>query len=183
MGVREFVTYNGEAVRSRQKQGTLSSTDTNWYAVKIYTGKAAIAKYLYSQGIEMYSPVVGGQVLFPELTFLRCKLEEIQKIKEDWSRNLVLYRTDDRKSPLVIPDAEMENFQTVLQIEGKEFIPLDIYDKTFLEGPTVRVLDGPFKGVIGVVKRIKGDRRLIVSVAGIAAVATEYVPQEYLEKI
>ena len=65
----------------------------------------------------------------------------------------------------------------------KEFYPLEFYNPKFLEGQKVRVLEGPLKDAVGVIKRIKGDRRLIVSVSGIAAVATSFVHPEYLEKL
>lgn len=77
----------------------------------------------------------------------------------------------------------MDNFRMVLNLQGQEFFPLEIYDKEFLVGQKVRVLDGPLKGAEGVIKRIKGDRRLVVSVSGIAAVATSFVHPEFLESI
>lgn len=39
-------------------------------------------------------------------------------------------------------------------------------------GDRVRVTEGPFKGAEGYIKRIKGNRRLIVSIEGVVAVAT-----------
>lgn len=71
----------------------------------------------------------------------------------------------------------------VMNLQNQEFIPLIIYNKEFLTGQRVRVLDGPLKGAEGVVKRLKGDRRLIVSISGVAAVATSYIPPSNLEKI
>ena len=47
----------------------------------------------------------------------------------------------------------------------------------------MKVLDGPYKGCTGYIKRIKGNRRLLVSVEGLALVATSYIPSEFLEKI
>ena len=50
-------------------------------------------------------------------------------------------------------------------------------------GVRVRVTEGPFKGAEGYIKRIKGNRRLIVSIEGVVAVATTYIPGCFLEKI
>ena len=47
----------------------------------------------------------------------------------------------------------------------------------------MRVVDGPYKGCVGYIKRIKGDRRLLVSVEGLALVATSYIPSVFLEKL
>ena len=51
------------------------------------------------------------------------------------------------------------------------------------KGDRVRVTDGVFKGAEGYVKRIKKDRRLVVSIRGVVAVATSYIPPQFLEII
>ena len=47
----------------------------------------------------------------------------------------------------------------------------------------MRVTDGPFRGAEGSIQRIHGDRRLLVSIRGICAVATTYIPKAFLEEI
>ena len=49
------------------------------------------------------------------------------------------------------------------------------------QGDLVRVTDGPFKGAEGHIKRIKKDRRLVVTIPGIVAVATTYIHPHFLE--
>lgn len=161
----------------------MNSTDLNWYAVKIITGKPEILRYLDSHRIEHITPAVDGKLLFRSLFFLRCSYKEILRVKEDWYCQMMVYKDAERKAPQAIPDSEMENFRKYLEILGQEIIPLKIDDRNFLKGQTVRVLDGPFKGATGVIKRVKGNRRLVVSIAGVAAYATSYIPQEYLEVI
>ena len=50
-------------------------------------------------------------------------------------------------------------------------------------GDRVRVTEGVFKGAEGYIRRVKGNRRLIVSIEGVVAVATTYIPGCFLEKI
>ena len=50
-------------------------------------------------------------------------------------------------------------------------------------GDRVRVIDGIYKGAEGYIKRIKKDRKLVVSVTGVAVVAVSYIHPDYLEKI
>lgn len=45
------------------------------------------------------------------------------------------------------------------------------------------VTGGPFKGAEGYIKRIRGNRRLVVALEGIIAVATTYIPGRFLEKM
>jgi transcription antitermination factor NusG len=51
------------------------------------------------------------------------------------------------------------------------------------QGDLVRVTDGPFKGAEGHIKRIKKDRRLVVSIRGVAAVATTFIHPQFLEVV
>ena len=50
-------------------------------------------------------------------------------------------------------------------------------------GDRVRVTDGIYKGAEGYIKRIKKDRKLIVSVTGVAVVAVSYIHPDFLEKV
>lgn len=155
----------------------------SWYAVKIYAELPRILKYLQSNGVEIFAPKKDGKPMFGPIIFLRCTENDLLKVKADWYHQMVVCRDPEREYPQPIADHEMENFRMVLSAQNQELYPLEIYDREFLVGQGVRVTDGPFKGARGVIKRIKGNRRLIVSVCGIVAVATSYIPQEFLESI
>lgn len=77
----------------------------------------------------------------------------------------------------------MNSFQLVTSAEdrGMELLPDGSVD--FSVGGHVRVVDGVFKGAEGYVKRIQGRKRLVVSIEGIAVVATSYIPKSFLEII
>ena len=51
------------------------------------------------------------------------------------------------------------------------------------EGDRVRVTDGPFKGAEGHIRRIRRDRRLVVTIPGIVAVATTYIHPALLKRV
>lgn len=162
----------------------MNSRETiSWYAVKIYADKSSVLKYHHAKNIEVFIPVRDGKPILGPITFLRCTEDAILKTKADWYHQIGLYRDPERKYPQSISDDEMANFKMVLSLREQEFYPLDITNKEFLAGQRVRVLEGPLKGAEGVIKRIKGDRRLIVQVSGVIAVATSYVPARFLEKI
>jgi len=161
----------------------LNTTNRHWYAIRIFSARHEVLNYLDGRGIETYIPMLHGRPLLASLVFLRCTEHDILAVKNDWYSGVMVYRNADRTHPQAIPDAEMENFRMVLNIKGQEFIPIEVHDPQFLAGQRVRVLDGPLKGAVGVIKRIKGDRRLVVSVTGIAAVATTFVHPELLEAV
>ena len=86
-------------------------------------------------------------------------------------------------TPAIIPDDQMRNFIlcTSIQESGRLEVIADKPD--YHRGERVRVIDGIFKGMEGVIKRVKKDRKLIVAIEGVVAVATEYIPRDFLEKI
>jgi len=50
-------------------------------------------------------------------------------------------------------------------------------------GRRVRVTDGYFAGVEGVIKRIKNNKHVVVQIDGVAAVAIAYIPKQSLQAI
>lgn len=155
---------------------------TQWYAVKVFAAKSAVLKDISSQ-FETYTPVVEGRRLFPSLLFVRCTAKDILAVKEMWYHQVFLYRDAERINPQPISEAEMANFRMVLNVMSRDYIPIVLQDNRLLVGQKVRVKEGPFKGAVGVVKRLKGTKRLVVAISGIVAIATCYLPQELLEPI
>ena len=50
-------------------------------------------------------------------------------------------------------------------------------------GQRVRVVDGDFAGVEGIIKRVKKNKRVVVQIEHVAAVAIAFLPSVYLEPI
>ena len=50
-------------------------------------------------------------------------------------------------------------------------------------GDRVRVTEGQFKGIEGELIRIKGHKRVVIRLQDVAALATVYIPGNFLEKI
>ncbi len=127
------------------------------------------------------------------LLFVRMGEEDIRRLGEEfWNKTLpvsgfVYTRINPktgRKEPQVIPDRQMDIFMMVVNsgVTGLDFFSEEKI-VNYAEGDRVRVLRGPLKGAEGYIKRIKKDRRLLVSVRGFIAVATCFIPFEDLEKI
>jgi transcription antitermination factor NusG len=51
------------------------------------------------------------------------------------------------------------------------------------EGRRVRINEGAFAGVEGVIKRIKRNKHVVVQIEGVTAVAITFVPSSYLSII
>ena len=89
----------------------------------------------------------------------------------------------ETSKPITVPDHQMENFIKVAGTYEEKLIYLNPEPGDFSQGERVRIIGGPFEGAEGVFVRIKRDRRVLVSVPGLVAVATTYVHPSMIEKI
>jgi len=115
------------------------------------------------------------------LLFVRTPDNSIADIKELTAGSAAFY-TDTAGKPAIIPRREMDIFKlvTLAQDAGLEYLSEKTHQYTV--GQHVKVLQGPFAGAEGHICRIRGNRRLVVSINGICAVATSYIPACFLEK-
>ena len=118
------------------------------------------------------------------LLFVRAPKERVKEIEDTVKDKGFIYRTADRKGEAVIPDKQMAMFQLVCSsgAEGLEFFADDDMTR-YRTGDRVRVLEGPLQGAEGYIKRIRKDRRLLVAIEGFIAVATSFIPPQFLEKV
>ena len=84
-------------------------------------------------------------------------------------------------SPIVVPDKAMEDFMQISLVMSDDVLYLKDVTAKLREGQKVRVTEGPFKGVEGVVVRVKRSRRVVVELPGMFAIATTYVQPQDLE--
>lgn len=121
-------------------------------------------------------PAVGG------LLFVHAPKDALPKINE-LARGTAMFYTNGNGMPARIPDREMATFKLVTSSGdlGLEYLAEGTI--AYKVGQHVRVLDGVFKGAEGYICRIRGNRRLVVSISGICAVATSYIPVSFLERI
>lgn len=128
--------------------------------------------------------------LITSLIFLKASQGEIKQVSARLRDEQIMgralgfvYKTADWKEFASIPDRQMESFRLVVESgqSGLEFFSADEF--ALKRGDKVKVLEGPFAGAEGYIKRIKKNRRLLVCIEGVIAVATSYIPEKYLERI
>ena len=171
----------------------------HWYGLKVFFNKVFEIETLLSvDGVESYIPCeivtvevrgVRKQVrrtVIPSLMFFRATEEYAKDLQTTLRGRVMLYTYVNekwKKVPSLISEYEMDMFRLVtssgaagLDYFGGDSIVYGIGDR-------VRVTGGVFKGAEGYIKRNKGRRRLIVSITGICAVATSFIPNCFLQKI
>lgn len=138
---------------------------------------------------DSYTNAKGHQVdvkkpLIPSLFFMRSSARQAECLERNLQGRAHLYRRNTGcRPPVAIPLKQMQMFMMVTSDdqEGIEYFEDGAFD--WQKGERVRVIDGRFKGLEGEIKRIRGDHRLVVTVEGVCAVATTYIPRCFLEKL
>lgn len=123
--------------------------------------------------------------IIPSLFFMRSSLKQAECLEENLQGRARLYRKmrEFNQEPISIPLKQMQMFMMVSSgdQEGLDYFEDGAF--SWQKGERVRVIDGRFKGLVGEIKRINGDHRLVVAVEGICCVATSYIPRCFLEKL
>lgn len=156
------------------------------YLASLPEGARADSRYI-KEGPVIYlrKPMVTSLVFVQASReqIIRLDAELQEKYRNGKGRGFV-YKTADRQDYAVIPDRQMAAFRLVTEsgVSGLSFFSGDDITR-YRQGDKVRVTEGPLKGAEGYIRRIRKDRRLLVSIDGVVAVATSYIPMSQLEKV
>lgn len=170
-GKNTLVSYSGE-----QMAKNLSSKRD---IIRIANKKQAVVTY--------------KKPLVPSLMFIHCTESFLKTLKHNHLSEFSYYtrfsnsNTEDKltkqqhKVPAIIPDDQMQTF-IWLTTEDHEISYLG-EPKDIKLGDRVKVTEGPFKGFIGNIKRIKKDRKFIITIGSIAAFTIGGITHKMVEKI
>ena len=176
----------------------------HWFPMRItYHREMRIKALLDEMGVENFLPMQwemvetknGGKkrLLLPaihNLIFVKSTQEfltELKMTREEFAPMRYMMKrplSDGEKSEIMfVPDQQMENFMRVASVQDNRVMFLENNDFINRIGQHVKVIDGFFSGVEGVVKRINKNKRIVVQLNGIAAVAIAFVPANQLSLI
>ena len=86
-----------------------------------------------------------------------------------------------RSEIMIVPDDQMNNFMRVASVQDDRVIFLNYDELNNNTGKRVKIIDGYFAGVEGIIKRINRNKRIVVQIEGVAAVAIAFVPASCLK--
>ena len=175
------------------------STGVHWYALKVFNRKVTdLMADLARSGIEYYYPTQSdGKPYVQSLLFVRCSESQIEEWRtsaalrgsfsvythREKRRRLLSGEVYERLVPAPIDPQEMAVFMLVTSASPATYEVLGPDDPKYHGGQLVRVTAGPFEGLVGRVRRIKKDRRLVVTISGVIAVATVHIDPRLLEPV
>ena len=168
---------------------TPNSQLLHWFAVRVsYSRELALKAILDEENIESFIPMRYGIVMkggkrvrklvpaIHNLVFIHSTRKRIDALKDELEGKMPIRFIMNREycRPVVIPDAGSYD-EAVLYIESTEL--------NLVKGQKVRITDGVFKGVIGEFVRIRHDRRVVVNIEGVMAIATTFIPPSLVEPV
>ena len=191
----ENVPAHGTAVDGDKQ--TPNTTDNRvWYAIRVtYNREMKVKADLDAKGISCFIPMNivyriyrGRRVkkLVPSihnLIFFHISHEDMKRYKAETRLPIRYIMNPATHKPVVVPSDQMDNFIAVAGSQEEKLIYLSPEEIPFKRGDKVRVMGGPFEGAVGELVRIKGDRRVVVEIEGVVAVATAYIHPSMLEKV
>ena len=170
-----------------------------WFAIRVtYNRELKVKADLDARGITNFVPMqyrreerhgVMVKRLVPSvhnLIFIHLtpsKMKEYKMTTDLPIRYIMSRKTDGTSKPITVPTREMENFIKVAGTYEEKLIYLNPEPGDFAKGERVRIIGGMFAGAEGIFVRVKGDRRVVVNVEGLVAVATTCVHPSMIEKI
>lgn len=176
----------------------------HWYALRTTYGQERKAyDYITTHGGKAFLPTIlaertiGGQKKLVEVSripnvFFAYGTEEAIKAFVYDNYNLPFLRfyykhthvgVRIEKTPLIVPDHQIRTLQIICNPSATHILLLPDEEKKFRTGQRVRVKEGEFKGVEGIVARFKGQQRVGIVIDGLLTAATAYIPNAFLEEI
>ena len=178
-----------------------------WFVLRATYGRTKKAlEYFKAKNVETYLPMhyvikeINGkrklvhEPLLSNLIFAYMTREKSYEFvkKPSVTASWLKYYTDKTKEvetntgknpPVTIPDNEMLNFIRLTSVNSEHIMVVPPKRCHFKSGDLVRVIDGPFTGVIGRVGRAAGQQRVFVVLDGVCTVATAYIPNDFIQII
>ena len=167
-----------------------------WFAIRVtYNRELRVKEDLDARGITNFVPMqyrreerngVMVKRLVPSvhnLIFIHITPSDMKEYKMTTDLPIRYIMDRETRKPVTVPTAEMENFIKVAGTYEEKLIYLNPDPGDFAKGERVRIIGGQFAGAEGVFVRVKGDRRVVINVEGLVAVATTFVHPSMIEKI
>ena len=167
-----------------------------WFAIRVtYNREIKVKRELDSLHIENFLPmkfrlIERGDKKIKELVpaihnliFVNITASDLKEYKATTTLPIRYIMNRETREPIIIPEYQMKNFIAVAGNVAEQLVYLEPNLSNFAKGDKVKITGGVFEGAEGYFMRIKGDRRVVVCINGIAAVATAFVHPSLVAKI
>lgn len=168
----------------------VSSPDIKWFVMRVtYSRELKAQKLLQEARVECFIPMVCERneeqkcyvPAIHNLIFVHSSRNFLDDYKRKVESDCPLRYMMDRSTglPMVVRDKEMNDFIRVMTERDEGILYLDDPSAAVTKGTPVEIVNGPFMGVQGKLLRIRRDRKVVLQLAGLIAVAVDGIPTEW----
>ena len=176
----------------------IEDREVHWYAIRVSYGRVLkFGAQLQELGAEYFIPMCikkitkdskTESVVVPAITnlcFVHSSKDWLDELFSKMGETRYVHFIWDKatQSPIIVPDKAMSDFIRISSVMSDEILYLKELAPKLRTGRKVRILEGPFKGVEGVIVRVRKSRRVMVELPGMLAVATTFIAPQNLELI
>lgn len=172
-----------------------------WFAMRVTYGRQLkVSEELKKYGVEHFLPMKHvnkkehGHVktktvpAVSNLIFIHDTMNNITELKHQYGyvstlRYMVKYSLAHPEFPhkiVTIGECQMEQFMRVCQTDLSQITYLTAEELQHHTQAHVVITSGPFKGVHGVIKRVKKNKCVVIELEGVAGVAINFVPKNFI---
>lgn len=202
-------SYTGVSTNSAHPINGIAHTQStnldpaHWYALRTAYGREKKAyDYLIQKGIEAFYPTITitkkisdkieiiEKSRIPNMFFAYGSFDTLKEYVYDnfheETKHLRFYYQHHHegvrilKRPLIVPDSQIRNLMIICNSNDDNITLYPFPIDKFTKGQRVRIIDGLFKGVEGVVARFKGQQRVGIVIEDLLTMTTAYVPSAFL---
>lgn len=180
-----------------QSQSQQEATVERWYVFAVsYRKEMEVQDELSAQGFTTYIPMryclreykgKKSRQLLPAvsgLVFVRGGRKSLLDFRnESRLRDYMFLKShvmhDGTLQFVIVRDADMDNFRKLNDVKGVQLTYFKPEELNIDKGSKIKIMDGPFAGITGVVQKLPGKRGkfLIVSLPDVAIAAVSIKPQ------
>ena len=124
--------------------------------------------------------------LLPSMVFVRGRFSEVHRFQSIFSFiGFATLPKDGHRTPLVVPDPDMENFRIVADKCRDDLTYYSPREMKMHKGEYIRIIGGLFDGAVAKLVKVPGkrNRKLVVELPGIAEIATTSIEPQFVRKI
>lgn len=172
-----------------------SQSKAHWYALKCTYGRERKAyDFFIREGFNAFYPVITTlnadkentkELSIPNVLFVYGTFEQLKVYVYDNNQSDTKYLRfyynkgyNADQDPMIIPERQMASLIKICEIDANDKHLEPFVVEKFKNGSLVRITEGPYKGIEGVVRRYKGQQRLGVVIDNLFTITTSYISKE-----
>lgn len=174
----------------------MTNDDSKWYVLRCASRQELKLRYeLEHLHIECFVPLkrqyrIKGERRIAELwpavsglVFGFINSSKLEDLRQSSKVSFFIRKDCATDKPIVVSNSEMRNFIGVASSFDDRLLYLQSDPANWQKGQRVRVMGGTFRGYEGRFVRMKGDRRIVVEIPGVIAIATGFIHPSMVEPI